>query len=304
MTNNKIYYWTCDKSENSGEGQLALFYIKNLKKKFKVNEIKKPKFDNKLLNKIINYKYVVPFFGILFCWKYYLNRKKVCYINFLPLWNFLIFLLLPPNSNIGPITGGSKFLNNSSIIRKFLFPLFYKISEKILIYRNFSLLFSTDLLKKYLNDQTIKRSTFNFIIKNFDYKNKRVKIKDIDFLIYYRNHHNKKKFFPFELIYKLIEEGFNVNIVGDKLDIPGIKNYGSLNNDKLKKLQRRAKFTIFSGENLYSIFVLECISNNVLVLVNKDYKYKLTFFKKRFIKLDFNNLKELRKLNYLYKNNK
>ena len=66
MTNNKIYYWTCDKSENSGEGQLALFYIKNLKKKFKVNEIKKPKFDNKLLNKIINYKYIVPFLEYCF----------------------------------------------------------------------------------------------------------------------------------------------------------------------------------------------------------------------------------------------
>ena len=32
LKNNKIHYWTCDKSENSGEGQLALFFIKNLKK--------------------------------------------------------------------------------------------------------------------------------------------------------------------------------------------------------------------------------------------------------------------------------
>ena len=302
MKSKKIYYWACDKSENSGEGKLALYFIKDLNKKFITTEIKKPKFKIKFINKIINYKYIIPFFGILYCWKYFLNNKKVYYINFLPLWNFLIFLLLPPNSNIGPITGGAKFIKNSSLIREYLFPFFYKISEIIAIKRNFDLIFSTDLLKEYLEKKTIKKSSFNFIVKKFNYKKKRIKNKDIDFLIYYRNHKNKKKFFPFDLIYNLIKEGFVINIIGDKLNMPNIKNHGFLSNKKLNKLQSRAKFTIFSQENLYSIFTLECISNNVLVLINKTNEYRLTLFKKRFIKLDFQNLKELRKLHFLYKN--
>ena len=140
------------------------------------------------------------------------------------------------------------------------------------------------------------------MLKNLSIKKKKIRNKDIDFLIYYRNHRNKKKFFPFDLVNNLIKEGFGINIIGDKLNIPNIKNHGFLSNNKLNKLQQRAKFTIFSQENLYSIFTLECISNNVLVLINKTNKYKLTFFKKRFIRLDFQNLKELRKLDYFYKN--
>ena len=30
------------------------------------------------------------------------------YLNYLPLWNFLIFILLPPKTLLGPITGGSQ----------------------------------------------------------------------------------------------------------------------------------------------------------------------------------------------------
>ena len=106
------------------------------------------------------------------------------------------------------------------------------------------------------------------------------------------------------LIDNLIKEGFNINVVGDRLDIPKVKNHGYMKNNKLKKLQKRAKFTVNSEENLYSLFTLECIANNVLVIINKTNKYKLTFFKKRFIRIDYQNLKELRKLSKLYKKGK
>ncbi len=302
MKNKKIYYWVCDKSENSGEGQLALFFLKNLRKKYKTTEIKKPKIKNQFLSKILNYKYIIPFLGVLYCWKFFFYKKKIYYINYLPLWNFALFLLLPPNSNIGPITGGAKFSGNLNFIRKFLFPIFYKISEIIIIFRKFNLVFSTDLLKKYLYKRTIKKSTFNFIISNFKFSNKKTKDKNLDFLIYYRNHPNKKKFFPVYLIKNLVKLGFSVNVVGNKLNITNIINHGFLNKKKLIKLQKRARYTIFSEENLYSIFTLECIKNNVLILIDKSNNSKLTFFKKRFVKIDYQNLKELRKLNYLYKN--
>ena len=202
------------------------------------------------------------------------------------------------------ITGGAKFFKNSSFVRKKLFPLLYKISEFIVNLRNFNLVFSTDLLREYLNKKTIKKSSFNFVIKNFENKNKnnKIKNKNIDFLIYYREHQNKKEFFPFELIKKLISLGFNVNIVGDKLNIPNVINHGLLKNKNLSKLKKRKKFTIFSEENLYSIFTLECISNNVLILVKKASNFRKDNFKKSFIKINFSNLKELRKLKKIYRN--
>ncbi len=301
MINKKIFYWACDRSENSGEGKLALFFLDELKKKYIIKQIVKPKFKSKNLSKIFNHKYVLPFLGIYYCWKFFLNGKKVYYVNYLPFWNFLIFLLLPPEISIGPITGGAKFYKNSSFTRRFFFPLFYKMSEVIVNYRNFTLLFSTDLLKNFLSKKTLKKSDFNFIIKKFTYKKRRFK-KTLDFLIYYRDHENKKKFFPFKLIDNLILNGYKVNIVGDYLKIPKVKNHGFLKNKKLLKLQKKAKFTIFSRENLYSIFILECIVNNVIVVIEKSSKNKLTFFKDKFVKINFKDSKELHKLKNVYKN--
>ena len=174
MNNKEIFYWACDQSDSTGEGKLALFFLDELKKKFIVKKIIKPKFRNQNISKVLNHKYVLPFLGIYYCWKFFLNGKKVFYINYLPFWNFLIFLLLPPKISIGPITGGAKFHKNSSFIRRFFFPIFYKISEIIVNLRNFTLLFSTDLLKKFLSKKTKKKSHFNFIIKKFTYKKKKI----------------------------------------------------------------------------------------------------------------------------------
>ena len=55
-----------------------------------------------------NHKYILPFIGILYCWVYFFRCKKVIY-KYLLYWNFLIFLLLPPKTIIGPITGGALF---------------------------------------------------------------------------------------------------------------------------------------------------------------------------------------------------
>ena len=296
MRKNKIFYWVCDKSDNTGEGKLALYFINNLKIKNNINEIKKPKFKSRLFKKIINHKYVLPALGIIYCWKYFFHNKKTYYINYLPFWNFLIFFLLPPNSNIGPITGGAKFDKKSNFIRKIIFPICYKISETIINYRKFTLIFSTDLLKKFLSEKTTKKSSFNFIIKNFKYQKKSKKT--IDFLIYFRKHGNKIKKFPFEFIKNLILEGYKINVVGDKLNTQGIINHGFISNKKLLKLQKKTKFTIYSKENLYSIFILECISNNVIVLIEKSKKNKLTFFKDSFLPINFENQKEFKKIKY------
>ena len=75
------------------------------------------------------------------------------------MWNFIIFLILPPKTILGPITGGSRknkdlFFNN--FIRSFFFPLFYYLTNLIFLIRYEKLVFSKNLLNKKL-----KRSFFN-----------------------------------------------------------------------------------------------------------------------------------------------
>ena len=283
MIKKKLTFWACDYSGKTGEG--------NLSRKFIHQNYKGKKIQIKTINakNFFKHKYIIPFIGIINCWKYFFKNHNVGYLNYLPLWNFLIFLLLPPKTKLGPITGGALYSKTNKInyfIRKFFFPLFYKLSEFIINLRfERKLTFSTDLLKKYLSNKTINKSEFNFVLKNIKFKRKRG-FKDIDFLIYYKVHNNKSSFFNYNLINDLTKLNLKIIIVGDKLKIKGVKNLGYLSQKKLSILQSRSKYSLCSGENIYSLFVLECITNHVKIIINKNYMNKVNFFKKYFITLD------------------
>ena len=71
-------------------------------------------------------------------------------------------------------------MKNSSFIEEYLFSYFYKISEIIVIKRNFDLIFSTDLLKKLSKKKTIKNHLLILLLKNLSIK-KKIKIKILIF---------------------------------------------------------------------------------------------------------------------------
>ena len=122
MIKKKIYIWASDYSNFTGEGNLGRLFVNlRLKKKYKII-LCKLETANSMVYKILGYKYILPIRGVLYCWKYFLRGKNICYLNYLPLWNFLIFLFLPPKTILGPITGGSHFkkeININYFIRKF-----------------------------------------------------------------------------------------------------------------------------------------------------------------------------------------
>jgi len=156
--------WANDFSENTGEGRLSRdFIFKFLEYKPKVI-IKIKTFQqefylrkNKILTKKNIYKnsfidkYITFFYGIIYLWINY--KKRILYINYLPLWNFFIFLLIPSKTILGPITGGVhpiKIDSIASIVRKIFFPVFYRISLFIIYIKFKKVIFSTNLLKKYI----------------------------------------------------------------------------------------------------------------------------------------------------------
>lgn len=294
MTKDILYLWASDYDENSGEGKLARIFVNYLKNK-KNYKIKKNKIPKKTYN-----KYLSPFIGILYCWKNYLRNRNIGYINYLPLWNFFIFILLPPKTILGPITGGAEYSNFYKLnfyVRKYSFPLFYKISEFFLLLRSVEINFSTNLLKNNLLKKLKQKSTFNFLIKNINIKKLNNK-KRIDLLLYYRRHKNKESFFPNEFIKKVAASGLKISVIGDKLNIDKkIKNYGYLKNNEVQKLQSLSKFTIASGENIYSIFTVECLLNDVKILIDKKQNNQTSFLKKQFVIINFDKINTFLKLN-------
>jgi len=286
-SNEKYFCWCCDYKSITGEGRLAINFIEKLSinRKLYIYTIKKIT-KNKIFFKILSYKYISPFIGIIFCWFFFIKKKKIIYINYLPLWNFLLFMLLPPKTILGPITGGANYaLNNEFYIRKYLFPVFYKISEFFLNFRNEKIIFSTELLKPYLSKKTIKKSTFNYVLNLISIK-KKIK-KDIDFLIYYREHQNKISCFPYNLINNLINLGFKIHFVGDYFKHPSVQNHGYINNKKVNILLSKSCFSLISNENPYTIFTIECLNNHVKIIADYSFRKKIKFYKKQFLFLNF-----------------
>lgn len=281
----KYIGWSCEYYKNTGEGQLARKFLNTYFKGKNVRVIS-PKLSFFLS------EYIYQIYGIFVLWYYYFLGKKLIYINYLPLWNFFIFLFSPPNTIFGPITGSvqiNKINNIKSIFRLFIIPLFYKISLLILNLRVKKIIFSTNILIKFLNRKILNKSELNFILKNSTFKNVSKKNKKkYDLIVYYRKHENK--FFSHHtiLINDQIKIGKKVLIVGDKLNIKGALQLSKVSRRKITNLINVSKYALSGDDNLLSFFNLECLQNKVKIIFNYKLKFQITkISKKLFIPYNF-----------------
>ena len=171
---NKIYYWANSISKNDGEGILANNYLILLKKNFKNHSlINLNKYKNK---ENFVFKYVLPFYGVILLWKYSLQNKKISYVNYLPIWNFLLILLLPPQTIMGPATGS---MNRRNL--NFLVKFFSILGIKIFLFKYKKIIFSHDFFKSLVPKNRIKDCYFNFLLFNFKKKKNKNKKKMHEF---------------------------------------------------------------------------------------------------------------------------
>lgn len=310
MKNFDIFVWSSDYEDFRGEGVLArkfvstFFFNSNLVLKILSNNgsyflFKKKYFSIKKKNIKNNYyyKYIYLYYGILLIWYYHLKGKKVCYLNYLPLWNFFIFFLLPRSTILGPITGATFHKNIYSInsfIRKLILPIFFKISNYLIFKKFNKIIFSTDNLKKYIKKKNYKFCRFNF--STLLYEKRKKKIKKIDFLFYYRQHIMKSNLFHENIIKYLADNNYDIVVVGDKFIYPNVKNYINLPRKNLLNILDKVKYTLASDENFYNLFSIDCLSCHVKIFANNLVKPLNNFFSnKSFIFIDFTNFQEVTK---------
>lgn len=270
----KIYYWASDIRTNSGEGVLANQFTSDIRKYYKnFNLININKY-NKNYHTFYS-KYFLNFIGAIKLWHYHWLGHKTMYINYLPIWNFLIFLLLPPTTILGPITG-SLFYNKQSmlnyVLRGILLNVFKNISLLIVFSKYKKILFSTELLKSSIKKNKIKNCYFNYVLQIFNgFANKHYK-KNIDFLIYHRLHNNKNNKIIQYFIRNTLDKKFKIVVVGDPLNYTNVHNMGYVSRNKIKSLLAKTKYTFGSSENLYTLFVLDAISKDVIIFYDKKLK--------------------------------
>tara|TARA_B100000787_G_scaffold169397_1_gene160468 strand:- start:5378 stop:6436 length:1059 start_codon:yes stop_codon:yes gene_type:complete len=304
----KIYVWACDVNDYRGEGILAINFLKQL------NEVSKKeifvesphailiinngkiKIITKEYKKKINfnflYNYLFPLMGII---KIYINRSnysKICYVNFLPLWNFLLFLLLPKDTIYGPVTGSvynGKVDSINSFLRKYLIPILYNFSLKIIGKKKY-LLFSTSLLKKFITPSSSKNYFFDYNLINYKKNSFSLVKKDIDLLFYYRKYaaHDSSK--QARIIERLAMNGYKIFVVGDNIKMKNVTNLGIISRKKVFEYLRRSKFTINEATNFFSIFCIDSISCGTQVFFDKNIARQQHYFpKKYFIKINLDD---------------
>ena len=303
--NNEIFVWCCDISRNRGEGKLALEFIKEkISLEFESVYIKNNFlfFDYKNIDKVsiknqlnLNFaeSYISPFFGILYLWYKFILGKKTCYLNFLPLWNSFLILLLPPGTIFGPITGSKhkgNIKNAKSLIRKYIIPTLYKINIYFLKFRSGQKYFSTSILKDYCSPKEINKYNFSFIMSNKPKKeiNKKINEKKIDFTLYFREYDTKSN-----QLFKKIFEFFELNekyvfkCLGSKISKTSQNDLGYISNYEVNAILNDTKYSIISEENIESFFSRECIANDVIIFCDMSQKNILDY--KNIVYIDFYN---------------
>ena len=227
-----------------------------------------------------------------------LLKKKTIYINYLPIWNFFIFLLLPPKTILGPITGNLK--KNRKIFGiiqiDLLLYLCALISLFILKIRKKKFFFAHEHLYKKLKKHLWFDCIYNYQLLYFR-KSKKNLSKKNNILIYNRSNKSKNIQFLLGILFKKFTFD-EVGVVGKKLNLNFVKNYGYVNHKKLLNILSKFKFALISDENFFSFFALDALSCQVKLIYNQEsHEIKNYFVNSQFIKLNKLNFKTVSKIN-------
>ena len=298
MKKNNFYIWCCDFYRNTGEGRLANLYLYHLKETNPNALIEVENFNTKFLyskkckyfetkknNFNFYFKYITPIFGIIKLWINFFLGKKIFYLNYLPLWNSLIFIFSPPGTIFGPITGGlylGKIKNLSNFLRKFLLPLLFRVSQKFIELRNINLIFATCLLKSIISKRIKKKSIFDFqtfylLDKKINKNNLKKKI-----IFYNRKHSNKVYNFDLNEINFLFKK--KISVIGDFYNNQNAINYYYISGKKFKNLLEKGRYALTSMENYASFFILDCFLNNIYLISKKIFYARSGIIKFKLVK--------------------
>ena len=286
MKTNKIknIVWASDLNDNTGEGTLGQLFIKKLLRKRKKRIlIKTPDheyiYNNKFKNVNIkkknswHHKYITPILGAIYL-RMKSSNNQVIYINYLPLWNFIIFLILPKNTILGPITGSmfkGNIYNINLFIRAYIFPLFINISLIIIKKKFKNIFFSTDLLKNEAKKKKLNflyNFAFCYFKDNFFKYQKKNNKKIYKFLFYNKNHITKKNVNLIKFL-RTVSKNHTIYVIGDYIVHDNFFNFGYLKKKEINVILKKTEFLVSTNENIYSMFNIEAINNGATIIFDK-----------------------------------
>ena len=304
---NIIIVLACDFRNYGGEGVLAREFLKKISYQNKqttyqvispsiksylqagkfVNEIE---FNNKVNYESLFHKYILP---IIYISKatFILRKHKVLYLNYIPLWNFLIFLIKGRNVDLGQIVSSEndiRFkLSFNNIVRNFFFPLFEKLTFFIIKKKKIkNLVCATPItfekFKKY-EANAIDGLFLPKLNKSLNLINEKL----YDFCIYYRDHPTRYPLHTLGLI-NYLSKKHKIAVIGNlkyKTKNKNIVLKSNLSREEALKVLKHSNTFINVGDNGYSLMSREAIILGVELILyspSKNLDNHINYLKKKY----------------------
>lgn len=171
----EVIFIACDYSKNTGEGRLARNFVELIsenKNYLARSTSVKALFSSErsghaeLLRGFRRLKHVVKAYGWLLLHaalsRAFVSRQYV-FVNYLPLWDILFFLLVSRRAIIAPVTGSGEIVCKQleagkltkvqiNLFRNFLLPILCRFSSRIITYRGLHVLPATPAVASYFGD--------------------------------------------------------------------------------------------------------------------------------------------------------
>ena len=85
---------------------------------------------------------------------------------------------------------------------------------------------------------------------------------------------------------------YSFAVIGDRINLPGNKNFGYISRKKAQKVISESKFAISNPENLFSFFVQDCLSYKLKIFYNIFFKKFNSMKTKNLIPISFESVKK------------
>lgn len=213
MITNKLIVFACDTS-STGEGNLYKSITLSLENKFLLNIYTDPII--KCFRKIHFIRdRILPFYLLLVISIFLLMKRNVLLINYVPIWNPLIFILTNFGLKIGPITGNYNVLctTKKQKIKNYIIISLSSLSLKFLNKKSYYWV-STKKIENFLSHNGVRcQQAYPFVGLTLNYNGNIDKKFDYDIFIYTRYHINRNLEYLSKLVnilsnkYKIIQIG-------------------------------------------------------------------------------------------------
>tara|TARA_B100000242_G_scaffold227337_1_gene167711 strand:- start:14060 stop:15121 length:1062 start_codon:yes stop_codon:yes gene_type:complete len=297
-----ILCWAIEFDNLGGEGILARTFIKNLAsvtdkkifivtpnkvfliKKSRIICLKRKKRKDISMQKsknLFKQRFVYPLEGVSILFRNKKFKKKI-YLNYLPLWQFPLFLLSKLlKFDLGPIVGGVFYRNKyksllNILARVYIMKFFYFLSAFVIKTFNIEIVSANSAINNFLEKQKIFSvvSPINLLAVDNYHDSVESKKRDIDVIFYYRRHDSKYPILTMNLASSLSKKGKNVFIFGEKFEANYLNQVGYVSKDRLLDIFSKSKIFINLADNPENLTVYDAISRNCSVVNIFDVPYK------------------------------